>query len=174
MEIIKIFSNVEDPEENLYSVLLSKEELFLFSESKEDEKPSKKRIAGMAVTSAAGGTIIGKLSTRSLNKMMDKNLEKEKLRAKKRSERYSKELEKKLTSGKYTDSQIKEYLDSHLSKIKERGEIGQKAIGKMYKKNAIKTLKHPGTWAGIAATIGAVQGVDRAIKKYEDSKKKKD
>ena len=32
MEITKIFSNVEDPEENLYSVLMSEEELFLFSE----------------------------------------------------------------------------------------------------------------------------------------------
>ena len=32
MEIQKIFSNVEDPEENLYSVLMSEEELSLFSE----------------------------------------------------------------------------------------------------------------------------------------------
>ena len=32
MEIQKIFSNVEDPEENLYSVLISEEELSLFSE----------------------------------------------------------------------------------------------------------------------------------------------
>ena len=31
MEIQKIFSNVEDPEENLYSVLLSEDELALFS-----------------------------------------------------------------------------------------------------------------------------------------------
>ena len=32
MEITKIFSNVEDPEENLYSVLMSEEELSLYSE----------------------------------------------------------------------------------------------------------------------------------------------
>ena len=32
MEIQKIFSNIEDPEENLYSVLMSEEELSLFSE----------------------------------------------------------------------------------------------------------------------------------------------
>ena len=32
MEITKIFSNIEDPEENLYSVLMSEEELSLFSE----------------------------------------------------------------------------------------------------------------------------------------------
>ena len=31
MEIQKIFSNVEDPEENLYSVLMSEEEYTLFS-----------------------------------------------------------------------------------------------------------------------------------------------
>ena len=32
MEIQKIFSNVEDPSENLYSVLMNEEELYLFSE----------------------------------------------------------------------------------------------------------------------------------------------
>ena len=32
MEIQKIFSNVEDPEENLYSIIMSEEELSLFSE----------------------------------------------------------------------------------------------------------------------------------------------
>ena len=32
MEITKIFSNIEDPEENLYSVLMDEEELYLFSE----------------------------------------------------------------------------------------------------------------------------------------------
>lgn len=32
MEIQKVFSNVEDPSENLYSVLMSEEELSLFSE----------------------------------------------------------------------------------------------------------------------------------------------
>ena len=32
MEIQKIFSNIEDPEENLYSVLMSEDEIYLFSE----------------------------------------------------------------------------------------------------------------------------------------------
>ena len=32
MEIQKVFSNIEDPGENLYSVLMSEEELSLFSE----------------------------------------------------------------------------------------------------------------------------------------------
>jgi hypothetical protein len=32
MEIQKVFSNIEDPEENLYSVLMSEDEIALFSE----------------------------------------------------------------------------------------------------------------------------------------------
>lgn len=36
MEIQKIFSNVEDPEENLYSVLMSEDEVALFSEMIEE------------------------------------------------------------------------------------------------------------------------------------------
>ena len=44
MEIQKIFSNVEDPEENLYSVLMSEEELSLFSEfQKEFTQPKEKK-----------------------------------------------------------------------------------------------------------------------------------
>ena len=36
MEITKIFSNVEDPEENLYSVLMSEDEVALYSEMIEE------------------------------------------------------------------------------------------------------------------------------------------
>lgn len=42
MEIQKIFSNVEDPEENLYSVLMSEEELSLFSEFQKEFTSIKK------------------------------------------------------------------------------------------------------------------------------------
>ena len=38
MEIQKIFSNIEDPEETLYSVLMNEEEIILFSEVKEKEE----------------------------------------------------------------------------------------------------------------------------------------
>ena len=38
MEIQKIFSNIEDPEETLYSVLMSEDEITLFSEVKEKEE----------------------------------------------------------------------------------------------------------------------------------------
>lgn len=42
MEIQKVFSNIEDPEENLYSVLMSEEELSLFSEFQKEysKKPT--------------------------------------------------------------------------------------------------------------------------------------
>ena len=44
MEIQKVFSNIEDPEENLYSVLISEEELSLFSEfQKEFTQPKEKK-----------------------------------------------------------------------------------------------------------------------------------
>lgn len=45
MEIQKVFSNIEDPEENLYSVLMSEEELSLFSEIQKEfnSKAAKKR-----------------------------------------------------------------------------------------------------------------------------------
>ena len=36
MEIQKVFSNIEDPEENLYSVLMSEDEIDLFSEIQKD------------------------------------------------------------------------------------------------------------------------------------------
>lgn len=42
MEITKIFSNIEDPEENLYSVLMSEEELSLFSEIQKEFTSIKK------------------------------------------------------------------------------------------------------------------------------------
>ena len=61
MEIQKIFSNVEDPEENLYSVLMSEEEVALYSEmietlySEEEEDRGKNlRRAGNA---ALAGTV---------------------------------------------------------------------------------------------------------------------
>ena len=74
MEIQKIFSNIEDPSENLYSVLLSEEELSLFSKlySKKEEylngketdfqKKSRKAlttsIAGLGATIGATSGIV--------------------------------------------------------------------------------------------------------------------
>lgn len=45
MEIQKIFSNVEDPEENLYSVLMDEEELYLFSEYQKEFAKMDKSLA---------------------------------------------------------------------------------------------------------------------------------
>ena len=60
MEIQKIFSNVEDPEENLYSVLMSEDEVALYSEmietlySEEEDRGKNLRRAGNA---ALAGTV---------------------------------------------------------------------------------------------------------------------
>lgn len=55
MEIQKIFSNVEDPEENLYSVLMSEEELSLFSEiQKEFNSKVQKKILDKFYLKTAG------------------------------------------------------------------------------------------------------------------------
>ena len=60
MEIQKIFSNVEDPEENLYSVLMSEEELSLFSEfQKEFSSESKKKDQKLTNKEKAGAALIG-------------------------------------------------------------------------------------------------------------------
>lgn len=61
MEIQKVFSNIEDPEETLYSVLMSEDEVALFSEAKEEAEKkglSKKEKAGLAAA-ATGATIYG-------------------------------------------------------------------------------------------------------------------
>ena len=58
MEIQKIFSNVEDPEENLYSVLISEEELSLFSEAldNENEKRTSSSLGTAGKLALGGGT----------------------------------------------------------------------------------------------------------------------
>ena len=50
MEIQKVFSNIEDPEENLYSVLMTEDEVALFKEfsdkmSDEEYKAANKKIS---------------------------------------------------------------------------------------------------------------------------------
>ena len=59
MEIQKIFSNVENPEETLYSVLMTEDEVALFSEMEEEEEKK-----GMSrKTKAALGTGVGVAAT---------------------------------------------------------------------------------------------------------------
>ena len=79
MEIQKVFSNIEDPEETLYSVLMSEEELSLFSDN--EEKKNKLKGAGLVAGSvglAAGGNLLGDKVT----KMSEKYLMNSKLTAK--------------------------------------------------------------------------------------------
>lgn len=62
MEIQKIFSNVENPKETLYSVLMTEDEVALFSEMEEEIEEGKKK--GMSrKTKAAIGTGVGAAAT---------------------------------------------------------------------------------------------------------------
>ena len=68
MEIQKIFSNIEDPEETLYSVLMSEDEINLFSEIQKEFASIKnlKKVANIsAKVNVQGG--ITKGQARSLN-----------------------------------------------------------------------------------------------------------
>ena len=59
MEIQKVFSNIEDPEENLYSVLMSEEEYTLFSKLSEEDKGALAAIGGGIVAGGSLGHLAG-------------------------------------------------------------------------------------------------------------------
>lgn len=79
MEIQKVFSNIEDPEENLYSVLMTEDEVALFKEfsdkmSDEEYKTASKKVskdvfkAGAGIGTAAVGTLAsGSLAAQALD-----------------------------------------------------------------------------------------------------------
>ena len=96
MEIQKVFSNIEDPEETLYSVLMSEEELSLFSE--DEEKKNKLKDAGLVAGSvglATGGNLLGDKVT----EMSGKYLINSKLTAKDKDAIKKKLLEKAKKQG---------------------------------------------------------------------------
>lgn len=83
MEIQKVFSNIEDPEENLYSVLMTEDEVALFKEfsdkmsdeeyeaaSKKVSKDVSKAAAGIG-TAAVGTLASGGLAAKALNDHYD-------------------------------------------------------------------------------------------------------
>ena len=76
MEIQKIFSNIEDPEETLYSVLMSEDEITLFSEvkEKEEKKGNKLGTAGKVALGVGGATSLasGVVSNKIVNDVMKK------------------------------------------------------------------------------------------------------
>ena len=75
MEIQKVFSNIEDPEETLYSVLMSENEVALFSEIQKEftsVKDLKKAANIAAKVNVQGG--ITKGQARSLNSVLRKTL----------------------------------------------------------------------------------------------------
>lgn len=80
MEIQKIFSNIEDPEETLYSVLMNEEEITLFSEVKEEEEKEgnklgtagKVALGAGAATSLASGVVSDKIGNDVMKKVASK------------------------------------------------------------------------------------------------------
>ena len=72
MEIQKIFSNIEDPEETLYSVLMSEDEITLFSEVKEKEEKKGNKL-GTAGKVALGAGLMA--ANHFLNKKKKKDNE---------------------------------------------------------------------------------------------------
>ena len=76
MEIQKIFSNIEDPEETLYSVLMSEDEITLFSEvkEKEEKKGNKLGTAGKVALGVGGATAVtgGVVGNKIANDVMKK------------------------------------------------------------------------------------------------------
>ena len=76
MEIQKIFSNIEDPEETLYSVLMSEDEITLFSEvkEKEEKKGNKLGTVGKVALGAGAATSLasGVVSNKIVNDVMKK------------------------------------------------------------------------------------------------------
>ena len=59
MKIQKVFSNIEDPSENLYSVLMSEEEYTLFSKLSEEDKGALVATGGGMVAGGALGRLAG-------------------------------------------------------------------------------------------------------------------
>ena len=76
MEIQKVFSNIEDPEETLYSVLMSEDEITLFSEvkEKEEKKGNKLGTVGKVALGAGAATSLasGVVSNKIVNDVMKK------------------------------------------------------------------------------------------------------
>ena len=76
MEIQKVFSNIEDPEETLYSVLMSENELALFSEVKEKVEESNNNTLGTAGKVALGAGLTTALAGGVAENQMVNNIAK--------------------------------------------------------------------------------------------------
>lgn len=134
MEIQKIFSNIEDPEETLYSVLMSEDEIDLFSEIQKEFASIKdlKKVANIsAKVNVQGG--ITKGQARSLNSAFRKTFKGKAVDDKTFRKVYkkpveesikaiagnsnSKEIENALKAGKEAAKDIKDYYNSRGGKL---------------------------------------------------------
>ena len=136
MEIQKIFSNIEDPEETLYSVLMSEDEIDLFSEIQKEFasiKNLKKAANISAKVNVQGG--ITKGQARSLNSALRKTLKGKVVDDKTFRKVYkkpveesikavtgnsnidSKAIENALKAGKESAKDIKDYYNSRGGKL---------------------------------------------------------
>ena len=145
MEIQKIFSNVEDPEENLYSVLMSEEELSLFSEfQKEFTQPKEKKETKLKFGD--------RLSIRGY---------------KNRGQDYRDEARETWKTGKMGKQQRKGMVAGFV------GVNAAKSLGKSIENKATPTQAILG--AGISAGIGAGEGylISKGLDHYRTNKLKK-
>lgn len=134
MEIQKVFSNIEDPEETLYSVLMSEDEIDLFSEIQKEFASIKnlKKVANIsAKVNVQGG--ITKGQARSLNSAFRKTFKGKVVDDKTFRKVYkkpveesikaiagnsnSKEIENALKAGKEAAKGIKDYYNSRGGKL---------------------------------------------------------
>lgn len=181
MEIQKIFSNVENPKETLYSVLMTEDEVALFSEMKDDLEAAGAG-AGAAIGLGAGaygagkaaGVISKKLKANRKVALGDARIAGEKARneylvntglaaGNKNYEKAAKESEKLMN--KYYKRQ---------NRLAKEGSVEKGT--RIVSKNAAAAQKwikaHPGKASAIAAgTLAAGAGLGFGAKKLKDHRK---
>lgn len=188
MEIQRIFSNIEDPEENLYSVLMDEEEYTLFSKLSEEDKGALVAIGGSAVTGSSLGHLAGVHSGfKKAYKEVARNSPEFK-EMQKESEKFIRTAQKLKNRAKSTEEAIKNSnapffkklgglleakdLESKATKmIKKESKAPEKFLNKLANKaslnNILKNHKKALSAVAIGSGISAL-GIHHATKKKKD------
>lgn len=184
MKIQKIFSNVEDPEENLYSVLMDEEEYTLFSKLSEENKGTLAAIGGGIVASGSLGHLAGVHSgfKKAFKEEVRKNPTFQEIQE--NSKKTIKEAQDLRTAAKSAEETIKNSNAPFLKKlrgriiakgvehradkmIKKESKAPEKFLNKLANKESLKNIaknhKKALSAAAIGSGIGAL-GVHHAIK----------
>ena len=188
MEIQRIFSNIEDPEETLYSVLMSEEEYTLFSKLSEEDKGALVAIGGSAVTGSAlghlAGTHIGFKKGFKEVARKDPNFKK----IQKDSKKIVKEAQKLRTKAKSAEEAIKKSNAPFFKKLRGRlmakeaeheatkiimkeSKAPEKILNNLANKASIKNILKNHKKALSAVAIGSgisALGIHHATKKKKD------